>query len=36
VWDDYKVYFNSPAGAVTWQIDAVTATTDPFDSRKIF
>ncbi|CAB3994830.1 Hypothetical predicted protein [Paramuricea clavata] len=33
--DDYKEYFNSPTGAVTWQIDAVTATTDPFDARKI-
>ncbi|CAB3987398.1 Hypothetical predicted protein [Paramuricea clavata] len=31
VRDDYKDYFNSPEGAVIWQNNAVTATTDPFD-----
>ena len=36
VRDDYKEYFNSPEGAVTWQVDAVTSTTDPFDPRKLY
>ena len=29
VRDDYEEYFNSPEGAVTWQINAVTSTKDP-------
>ena len=36
VRDDYEEYFNSPEGAVTWQMDAVTSTTDPFDPRKLY
>ena len=36
VRDDYKEYFNSPEGAVSWQIDAVTLTTDPFDPKKLY
>ena len=36
VRDDYKEYFNSPAGAVTWQIDAVQQQQIPLMQEKLF
>ena len=33
VRDDYRDYFNSPEGEVSWQLDMVTSTTNTFDQQ---